>query len=339
VRVLRRLLILLVAVGVLAVGLAVAVLRDRPSLAPWEGATLAPSAPGGSGVRVTFAGVSTLAITDGETTLITDGFFTRPGLLRTVGAMIAPDAGAIAAGLARLGVTTAAAVIVLHSHYDHAMDAPVVARMTGAILVGSASTANIARGLDLPEGRIRIAEPDDVFQFGAFTVRMLRSRHFPHGMAMGEVEEPLVPPARAMDYKEGGSYSVVVEHPSGTLLVQGSAGFLPGVLDAVHADVVLLGIAGLGSHDPAYRRDYWQAVVGAVQPTLVVPIHWDDFTRPLDEPLRPMPRVLDDFDDTMHFLSLRTDGPHAPALRLLPPWQPVRLLPQPVAGDVVARSR
>ena len=38
----------------------------------------------------------------------------------------------IARGLARNEVTTLAAVIPVHSHYDHAMDAPEVARRTGA---------------------------------------------------------------------------------------------------------------------------------------------------------------------------------------------------------------
>ena len=31
------------------------------------------------------------------------------------------------------------------------MDAPIVAAKTGAVLIGSKSTANIARGLDFPE--------------------------------------------------------------------------------------------------------------------------------------------------------------------------------------------
>ena len=120
------------------------------------------------------------------------------------------------------------------------------------------------------------------------------SQHFPHGMAMGEISAPLVPPARAIDYLEGGSFSLLFAHPAGTLLVQGSAGWREGALAGRHADVVLLGIGGLGTRDDAYREGYWREVVGAVGPRCVIPIHWDDFTLPLDETLAPSPRLLDD---------------------------------------------
>ena len=51
-----------------------------------------------------------------------------------------------------------AAVIPLHAHYDHAMDAPEVARRTGALLLGSESSANVARGWGLPERQIQVAK-------------------------------------------------------------------------------------------------------------------------------------------------------------------------------------
>ena len=33
-----------------------------------------------------------------------------------------------------------------------------------------------------------------------------------------------------------------------------------------------------------------------------MPIHWDDFTRPLDRPLQPMPYLMDDFERGMQRL-------------------------------------
>jgi L-ascorbate metabolism protein UlaG (beta-lactamase superfamily) len=176
-----------------------------------------------------------------------------------------------------------AAVIVVHSHYDHAMDAPEVARRSGALLVGSESTANVGRGWGLEEARIRVPRGGERMPLGSFGVTLIGSEHFPHGVAMGEIGEPLVPPASALDYLEGGSFSVLIEHRSGTLLVQGSAGWRDGALAGREADVVLLGIGGLGSRAAAYRAAYWARVVEAVSPRMVIPIHWDDFTRSLDE--------------------------------------------------------
>jgi L-ascorbate metabolism protein UlaG (beta-lactamase superfamily) len=121
-------------------------------------------------------------------------------------------------------------------------------------------------------------------------------------MAMGEIREPLVPPARATAYLEGGSFSLIVEHQGRRMLVQGSAGFEAGALADTRAEVVFLGMGGLGTKDDSYRDAYWRQVVEPVQARRVIPIHWDDFSRPLDEPLRPMPRLLDDFATSMQFV-------------------------------------
>jgi L-ascorbate metabolism protein UlaG (beta-lactamase superfamily) len=298
-------------------------LRDRPSLAPWAAHRLPAAAPGD--VTVTFLGVTTLLVTDGETALLTDGFFSRPGLGRVALGRVAPDLTRITSGLARAGVKRVAAVLVVHSHYDHAMDAPEVAKRTGAVLVGSESTLNIGRGLGLAEDRMRLYRPDEAMGFGAFEVTVLRSRHLPHGMAEGEITAPLVPPARATDYKEGGSYTLLIRHPLGTALVQGSAGWVDGALAGRRADAVFLGIGGLGTQDDAYRSRYFREVVEAVDPRLVVPIHYDDFTVALDEPPLPMPSLLDDVPGSFAFLSDRMGTRRR--LGVLPAWQPVRLFP------------
>ena len=223
-------------------------------------------------------------------------------------------------------VAGADAVFVVHSHYDHAMDAPLVAQRTGAVLVGSESTANVARGVRFPEERVRLVRPGEPMRFGAFEVVCLESQHFPHGMAMGAITEPLVPPARATTYREGGSYSILVRHPLGTLLVQGSAGWKDGALAGEHADVVLLGVAGLATQDASYTEQYLREVADAAGATLVVPIHWDDFTRPLTEPLVPMPRMLDDLSVTLRRLITHFRG-RGVRIGFLPAFDPVPLLP------------
>lgn len=300
-------------------------LHRRPDLGAYAIRELPAAATGAPRLAATFLGVSTVLFDDGETQLLTDGFFTRPPLLATIAGEIAPDRERIAAGLQRAGIERLAAVLVVHSHYDHAMDAPEVARRTGALLVGSPSTANVARGWALPEDRIRVVTPHEPLQFGRFMVTLIPSRHLPHGMAMGEIAAPLVPPARATDYREGGSFSVLITHPLGRVLVQGSAGWVPEALAGQSADVVLLGIGGMGPYGEAYMSDYWREVVAAVRPRCVVPIHYDDFTRPLAGPIEPMPALVDDVGASFAFLSrrARSDGV---ALATLPPWQPVTLI-------------
>jgi L-ascorbate metabolism protein UlaG (beta-lactamase superfamily) len=195
------------------------------------------------------------------------------------------------------------------------------------LLVGSESTANVGRGAGLPEDSIRVIKDGDVLRFGRFTVTTIRTAHFPHGMAMGEITAPLTPPARATAYLEGGNYSPLIEHDGRTLLVQGSAGFAPGALRGRQAEVIFLGVTGLGSRDEAYRDAYWHETVETVGAKRVIPIHWDDFTLPLDRPLEPMPRLLDDIPLTLAYL-LRRGSAEKVEINLAPEWQPI----DPFAG-------
>jgi L-ascorbate metabolism protein UlaG (beta-lactamase superfamily) len=301
----------LALLGLLLLAIAFVVVQSQrhPSLAPYQSLTL-PPASGNEGVRLRFAGVATLVFDDGETTWMTDGFFSRPGKLQTFTSKIAPDTELIAKQLQRLGVTRLAAVVPVHSHYDHAMDSPVVAQRTGATLIGSASTLNIGRGLGLAEDRMRLVQPGDVVVLGKFKLRFIAGRHSPtpysSGLDTENIEAPLVPPARAPAWREGQVWSLLVEHESGRrILVQGSAGFVPGALAGLKADTVLLGVGTLGKKDEAYRAAYWNEVVKATGARRVIPIHWDDFWLPLDQPLQAMPLLLDDFDVVMIDLAKR----------------------------------
>jgi len=261
---------------------------------------------GNGGLRVTFLGVSSLLFDDGETAILTDGFFTRPGKWDTFFGKVTPDLQVVEATLKRAGIKQLAAVIPVHSHYDHAMDSPAIAERTGALLVGSNSTANIGRGWGMAEDRIRIVRDGETLRFGRFQVTMILSMHFPHPLARGEIEQPLKPPVSSFAYRDGGAYSIIIEHDGRRILVQGSAGFVDGVLDKSQADVVYLGIGGLGTKNDAYRDEYWRQVVAPVRPKRIIPIHWDDFSRSLDQPLKALPWPLDNVPVSLDYLIARS---------------------------------
>jgi L-ascorbate metabolism protein UlaG (beta-lactamase superfamily) len=261
-------------------------------------------------LRVKFFGVSTLLFSDGKTSILIDGFFTRPGKFSTFFTKIGPDPGIIKTRLEDAGVTNLAAVIVLHSHYDHALDAPAVVRkFPKAKLIGSASTALIGRGYNLPEKQICIDDGKEK-PFGLFKVKLLPTPHSPIPLLLrlgiervlfdGPIRRPLHPPACVSHYRNGGSYSVLIEHGK-RILVQGSGGFQPGALKGIQADVVFLGIGMLGKMRRKYLSDYWSEVVETVGAKRVFPIHWDDLTVSLDQPFVPIP-LFDNFDRTMKFL-------------------------------------
>ncbi|MFJ2092676.1 MBL fold metallo-hydrolase [Streptomyces sp. NPDC087901] len=286
-----------------------AVLRGlrAPSLTPWTYLYEPPAPPRPGAPRTVFLGVSTLLLDDGDTAILTDGFFSRPGLLRMRFGRLRPDRSRINAGLHQAGIDRLDAVFVVHSHYDHALDSPAVAAVTGARLIGSASTRNIARGQGFPDDRFQTAVTGQPFTIERFTLTALPARHSPGDIAPGRIDRPLRPPARATDYRTGDCYTLHVRHDAGRLLIHASAHSLPGALDGHHADTVYLGIGALGRQDEAFREEYWHRLVTATGARRVVPIHWDDFFRPLDRPLRPFRAFLDDFPATMDFLTRRAE--------------------------------
>jgi L-ascorbate metabolism protein UlaG (beta-lactamase superfamily) len=292
--------------------------------------------PAGS-LTVRFTGTSTLVFSDGETTWLTDGWFSRPGPLSLDFGEIEPDVEAIEHGLARNQVTRAAAVFPVHSHFDHAMDAPEVARRTGALLLGSESTANIGRGWGLEESRIRVVADRVPISLGRFTLTPIESRHFQfpdpavREQALGDpdITEPLVPPAGTFDYKVGKAYVLHVAHPRGSFLVVGSAGFVPGGLEGFAADVVFLGVGGLGSQTSAYREEYWRETIGFTSPRRVIPIHFDSLVGPIEGPFTGEVRagaVLSaGSDETLEFLRAKDAAHPETEFRTLPRYSEVVL--------------
>lgn len=300
----------------------------RPSVSSYADRFDTPEAA--ADFAVTFLGVASLLLDDGETAVMTDGFFSRPSLPKLLLRPIAPDGSRIDSALGRLGFGSTgrplAAVMPVHTHFDHVMDSAVVASRTGAVLVGGESSANVGRGGGLAPEQIAVVTPGTAMTFGGFTVTHLESSHCPPDRFPGTIDEPVVPPVRTAAYKCGEAWSILVAHRSGrTALLQGSAGFVPGALAGRQADVAYLGIGQLGVMDEGYIRSYWAETVTAVGARRVVLTHWDDFFRGLDEPLRALPYAGDDLDVTMRiFGSLATEqgiALHLPTLwRREDPW-------------------
>ncbi len=281
-----------------------------------------PLAGSSAALTVAWMGVSTLLVDDGSSAILTDGFFSRPGLLGVGLGKLSPSAPRIEAALDRAGIRRLAAVLPVHTHYDHAMDSAAVAERTGALLVGGESAANIARGQGLPEHRIVVADPGTPLALGAFDVTLIESHHCPPDRYPGVISAPVVPPARVSAYRCGEAWSTLVAHrPSGhRLLIQGSAGFVPGALAGRRAEVAFLGVGQLGLQPEIYIRQYWNETVRTVGARRVVLVHWDDFFRPLTAPLRALPYVADDLDVTMRVLSALAERDGV-ALHLPNPWE------------------
>lgn len=301
----------------------------RPNL---HGVGIAFDVPSATdGLAVTFAGVSTLLVSDGSSAVLFDGFFSRPPFRTVAFGRLSPHSERIDAALARLGLhdrlrPRLEAVVPVHSHYDHAQDSAEVARRTGALLVGGSSTANLGLGAGLAPERIRTVASGERVELGAFTLDLIATTHCPPDRYPGTIDAPIRPPVKTSAYRCGEAWSILLTHATGrTALIQGSAGFIENALDGWTADVAYLGVGQLGLQPAAYIDTYWDQTVRMVGARRVVLTHWDNFFRPLSSPLQALPYAVDDLDRTARRLGgiAAVDGVslHLPTLwRREDPW-------------------
>ena len=267
--------------------------RIFPRWRPRDGLRPRTSSARGASVLVRWLGTASHVIESETTRIAIDPFVTRPGLRRVAAGRVAPDEDEV---FARFG-TRLDAVVCGHSHYDHLLDAPTIARVTGAKLVGSATTCAFGRASGLAESQLVEVPPSGrTVSLGDLTVRFVPSVHgrifFGRVPFPGEVSHVPSLPVRARDYRMGGAFGLLVRAKDGTTVYHnGSADLVDAELGGEHADVLLVGLAGRQA-----TRDYVGRLTRALRPKLIVPTHHDAFFAPLDRGVHLLPNVdLDGF--------------------------------------------
>jgi L-ascorbate metabolism protein UlaG (beta-lactamase superfamily) len=280
--------LLLTAVRAIAPALAASGCASNPATPP----SLAPvvqQQPSSDGmVTARFLGTTSILFRDDKTTILSDGFLTRPVRHDVFLGEIRPNEERIVSTLRRLGVEKVDALFTGHSHYDHALDAPTIAKLKGAVLLGSESTRQLGLGGELPKDRIFVVHHGETREFGRFALTFFESKHSSPELWPGRIRRPVVPPAPARNWKTGGAWSVKIAHEKRTLLVHGSANYRGDALSGQRVEVVYLGIGGLGLRSDGFVRKYWKEVVQATGAKRVILVHWDDFFG-VEEPLRAAP--------------------------------------------------
>lgn len=274
------------------------------------------------GLRAVFFGTSTILLTDGMSSIMTDGFFSRPSWLRLM-MSIKPDPEEINFAL-RKAPSKIDAIFVAHAHHDHAMDSGLVAQKTDAIVYGSESTLNIARGQSTPEHQLRVLKVGQTVLIGHFRVTAFETPHSPDAISPGFITHPVQFPAKLGEFRAAENHSFFVEHPLGKVLIVPSANYSVNAFEGLQADIVILGIGTLGRQSNVFTETYWNEVVTKTGAKLVLPVHWDDFTQSLRAPLVPLPLFADNMNVAMEWLGplAKRDGV---AIRFLPSLREVTL--------------
>jgi L-ascorbate metabolism protein UlaG (beta-lactamase superfamily) len=211
----------------------------------------------------------------GQVVLI-DPFVSRPPLRRMWLGRVTPDRALIAATIPRCDT-----LLVTHAHWDHIMDVPDVAARTGAAVYGSPNTCRLLSILGVPEERLHVLAGDDRLSPDGVDVEVdvLPADHgriLGRPIFMGAVRDNIRAPLRLRDYRMDVDFSFLLRTAGYRLLDWSSEG----VEGAVAANVLFV--------KPFGSRSYYDALLSTVRPRLIMPIHWDDFFRPISQPVRPM---------------------------------------------------
>jgi L-ascorbate metabolism protein UlaG (beta-lactamase superfamily) len=180
-------------------------------------------------------------------------------------------------------IDRADAVLVGHTHFDHVLDVPRIARRTGCPVYGSSSLRNLMGLHGLADYAV-VVEPKRTYEVGPFRFHFVPSVHSKLQLGLGipysgeltcdHVDE-LIPQA----YKCGQVWGLAIEVAGTRFYHQGSADLLEAEIIDHGVDVFLCGISGR-----RFTPHYVERVVRALDPQRIVASHYDDFFRPLHEP-------------------------------------------------------
>lgn len=233
--------------------------------------------PAGLGIR--WLGVSGYCLTYQGVSLFIDPYVSRVPLRSLLLRRTAlPDAEMIAKYAQAPGEV--AGVLVGHTHFDHAVDAPALARLHDTKAYGSASLVHLMQLHGLQEQAVEVATHRP-YELGPFVVTFIPSRHskllFGRKVPMDgpltcDHLDGLAPGA----YRCGAVYGIRIEVAGIAIYHQGSADLDDAELPHQPVDVFLAGVAGR-----QVTPRYWERVLPKLDPRLVIPTHYDNFFSPL----------------------------------------------------------
>jgi L-ascorbate metabolism protein UlaG (beta-lactamase superfamily) len=237
--------------------------------------------PLAAGLEIEWLGTAGYRLTYAGTSLLIDPYLTRVPLGQVLRRRVALADPALHARFLG-GLENVAGVLVGHTHFDHAIDVPELTRKLNTEAYGSRSLVNLMTLFGLRERAVEV-EANRAYELGPFTVRFIPSLHsklllgykVPYdGELTCEHLDHLTPAA----YRCGQVYGIHIEVGGTTLYHQGSANLIDAQVPRGGVDVFLAGIAGR-----RFTERYWERILPALDPAVVLANHYDDFFRPLGD--------------------------------------------------------
>ena len=255
--------------------------------APLGAQPTAPLAPGE--LRLTYLGNAGWEITDGKQVVLVDPFLTQFARWVPGAKPEGPDPDGLYppdTALINRHVKKADYILITHGHPDHALDAGVIAKQTGAVVIGHETAANLARAYAVPEQQLITVMGGEDYDFDTFSVRVIPNihsaledkRYFNNGRGIaGKAPRGLVGPLKRRDYQEGGSLAYLLRMAGHEVLIMGSMNFIEREMEGLRPDIALVG----ANSQRLEIYDYTGRLLRALgYPALVIPSHADAYGDP-----------------------------------------------------------
>jgi L-ascorbate metabolism protein UlaG (beta-lactamase superfamily) len=235
------------------------------------------------GLEVEWLGVSGYRMTYEGQTLFIDPYLSRvPFRDLVLRRPTLPDPGALDRFVKAPGKVVG--VLVGHTHFDHAVDAPAIAQRFDCDAYGSSSLVNLMALHGLAERAVEV-EPYRTYELGPFEIGFTPSVHSKLllGLAIpydGELSCEHLDSLSPGAYRCGQVWGISIEVGGLRFYHQGSANLIDDAVRERGVDVFLAGVAGR-----SFTREYWKRILPRLDPKVVVPTHYDNFFRPLGRPM------------------------------------------------------
>ncbi len=236
-----------------------------------------------AGLELEWLGVSGFRLSYQGRTLLVDPYFSRVPLSSVLARRPAvPDPSLIDRYLPAPGELVG--VLVGHTHFDHAVDAPAIARRFRCPAYGSSSLRRLMALHGVGELAVEV-EAYRRYELGPFTMSFTPSLHskLVLGMAVpfdGEFSCEHLDALNPGAYRCGQVWGIRIEVAGVSFYHQGSANLIDEAIRKEPVDFFLAGVAGRG-----FTSGYWRRILARLEPHTVIPTHYDDFLRPLDDPM------------------------------------------------------
>lgn len=252
--------------------------------------TTAVPASGRADLQLTWLGTAGFALECEAHVLLLDPYLTRASLTRCVLAPLQTDAA-----LAMRLIPRADAIVLSHTHFDHALDTPGIALQTGARVFGSRSARHLCRSFGVPEAQITCVEPATGMtpyeaEVGPFRLRFWPSAHsrflFGRVPFAGDIADCSDVPMRTEAYRCGAVFGVEIEVHGYRLFHVGSAELVEHNWKVKPVDLALACVAGWTASER-----YPERLVAALSPGTVLFHHWDNFLCSMDRDAKALPAM------------------------------------------------